>query len=108
MARLEIVMMKPDCVTADLLETLSRQGVAKGIDQLSLWDTSRVRILRLPFQRLAKRLAIRADEMETLSENMVFWVLRSIADEPDRVIHATQAARQIVRVYYQMLTRTEG
>lgn len=108
MARIESVPMRLDRITEELLEALSEKGVEVGMDQLSLWDVSRAQIRPMPIERLAGELGVRPDEMETLSENMVFWVFRGNAKEPERVIHATRAARQISKDLYREVARREG
>ena len=107
MARIESVPMRSDCLTAELLDALSEKGLEKGMDQLSLWDVVNARIRRMPIGRLSKKLGIRPDEREALSENMVFWVLSPAgARKTEQVFHATRAARETTKDLYRKVAQS--
>lgn len=106
MARIESVPMRSE-YSGELFGVLLERGVEVGMDRLALWDAGKAQIRPLSIERLVGELGLRPGEEETLSENMVFWVLRSAEGEPDRVVHATQAARQVSKVLYRAAARRE-
>lgn len=109
MVRIESVPIKSDRLSREVLEMLSDKRLEVGMDRLSLWDIGRARILRMSIESLADKLSLRSNEIETLSENMVFWVLHPPSDaETERVFHATRAARQAAKEIYLKVSRREG
>jgi hypothetical protein len=109
MARIESVPMKSGCLSAELLGSLFEKGLEKGMDQMSLWDVTRARVQRMPIGRLSKKLGIRPEEMKTLSENMVFWVLSPAGDKKtEKVFHATPAARETAKELYGKVAQRKG
>ena len=108
MARIESVPMRSDRVTPELLEILSKTGLKEEMDQLSLWNVKRARTKRMPISRLIRKLNARDSETKALSENMVFWIVRSENMKThERVFHATQAARQLSKELYRKVARRE-
>ena len=107
MARIETVPMRSESITEELLTVLLEEGVKVGMDQLSLWDVGQAQIQPMSIDRLTLVLGLRDDEKEALSENMVFWILRGLQENPDRVIPATKAARQTAKDFYRLVTRKE-
>jgi hypothetical protein len=109
MVRIETVPMRSEHLTEELVEGLSEQGLAAGMDRLHLWDVSRARTQRMSVGSFAAKLGLRRHEDDTLSENMVFWILRRKGQrEPERVFHATRAAREVTKDLYRQVTRREG
>ncbi len=109
MVRIEVVPMRPDKVTQSLLGQLAGKGLLEGMDDLSLWDARKAKVKGMKLQALVKKLGFRKDEVEKLSENMVFWVIRSgEKGKADQVFHATPAARKTSSDLYHKVTRTEG
>ena len=109
MVRIEVVPMRPDKVTQSLLGQLAGKGLLEGMDDLSLWDARKARIKGMKTSTLVRKLGFRKDEREKLSENMVFWVIRSgEKGKADQVFHATPAARKTSADLYHKVTRTEG
>ncbi|MEJ2720575.1 MAG: hypothetical protein P8181_05470 [bacterium] len=109
MARIEAVPIRPEKLTDELLDTLSEKGLEIGLDDLTLWDANRARIERVRVNQLETKLNLRSGEKKTLSENMVFWVVRPVgAEKKEHVYHATRAARKIAKDYYQKVYRREG
>lgn len=108
MARIETVPMRSDRLTYELLEALEKKGVQVGMDHVDLWDIENAETVQMSIEELGGQLGVRSNEMETLSENMVFWNLRGELEERNRVLHATQAARQLAKELYREVTRKEG
>ena len=109
MARIESAPMRSDRISKILLGKLLEKGLDTGMDQLSLWNNRQTRIRRMPLKSLARMLGVRRDERETLSENMVFWVLRyRDKKEPERIFHATQAARETAKDLYFKVAHSAG
>ena len=108
MGRLESAPMKPECLTSKLFTALDEKGLEVGMDTLSLWDITHTKTRRMSINRLAGLLGVRRSEIDTLSENMVFWMLyRGRTRKPERVLHATQAARQATKEIYRKVTQSE-
>jgi hypothetical protein len=107
LARIESVPMRSEFITAEFANALIKTGVEPGMDRLSHWDLDRARIRRMSRKRLAGELGLRPNEIEALSENMVFWILGDDPDKPPRVIHATRAARETAKDLYREATRRE-
>ena len=109
MARIEAVPMRPDCLTEGLLKGLSKKGLETDLEDLSLWDTKRVKIKRMKIERLETRLGFRdKKEKETLSENMVFWVFNPDGrKKKEPIYHGTRAAREFAKTLYKKVARTE-
>lgn len=107
MVRVESVPMLSDRITGELLDSLAERGPREGADHLELWDDRRVSVRRISIKMLIKRLGLRVDEEDRLSENMVFWVVRRTDKAGyERVFHATQAARQMAKELYKRVART--
>jgi len=99
MSRIEVVPMRAEHTTDELLDTLLDKGAVPGMDRLSLWDAGRIRNVPTPIAALAELLDLRRDELAALSENMVFWVVRFRGAV--HIIHATSAARRIIKTLYR-------
>ncbi len=106
MTRIECVPMRSEYV-GSFTDVLLDTGVGAGMDLLSYWDLEHARIRPMPIGEVAAELGLRDHERDTLSENMVFWVVRSAAREPRHVIHATRAARETAKELYSQVTRRE-
>jgi len=108
-ARVEVVPIKKEFLTGELLDTLRSKGLEPDMDRLSMWDTGRVRIRRMSVTSLARKLDLRPDEKAILSENMVFWLLRPRKDAKEiAAFHATQAARKTSKELYRKAAYGEG
>ena len=109
MARIEAVPMRPDKVTPTLLGSLAKKGLLEDMDELSLWDARKAKLNGMKISTLVSKLGFREKEKERLSENMVFWVIRSgEKGKADQVFHATPAARKTSGDLYHKVTKTEG
>jgi hypothetical protein len=109
MARVEKVPMVKSRMTMDMLDTLATSGVTPGMDNIRFWDVKRLRIQRMPAVKLASLFGARDDEKDTLSENMVFWVVRTPGrGAPEQIYHATRAARDSVKHLYRQVVKHQG
>jgi hypothetical protein len=109
MARIEAVPMRSKHVTPALLDHLAQEGLDGGMDDLSLWEVDSIRTLRMPIRRLSNTLGLRSEEEETLSENMVFWVIvPGRGKKPTRVFHATSLSRKVSNDLYNRVFNRKG
>ena len=108
MARIEAVPMHPGKLTDKLLKKLSKKGLEMELEDLSLWNPKKVKIHRMEIKLLESKLGFRDEEKETLSENMVFWVVNPDRKrKKDPVYHATRAAREVAKNLYEQVSRRE-
>jgi len=101
MARIESTPMRPEKLTDRLMKMLAKKGVEPGEDKISCWNLKKVKIKRLQIKRLARKIGFRDEEIGIIMENQVFWALFSKGEKkPDRVLHATRAARKESKKLY--------
>jgi predicted metalloprotease len=109
MARIEKVPMLRIKQNVKHLEKIALKGTEPELDELEYWDVQARTIERLPISRLYKKLGLREDERETLSENMVFWVLDpDIRKKEPVVYHSTRSARSLSKTLYRQVTGRRG
>jgi hypothetical protein len=106
MVRIEAVPMRPDKITRTLLGSLAKRGPQESMDNLSLWDVRKAKLKGMKLQTLVRKLGLRKEEEEKLSENMVFWVIRDEKAKNEQVYHATPVARKASKDLYHKVTRT--
>ena len=109
MARLESVPMRDEYATRKLVSTISKNGLDSDADNIEFWNTKKAGIKQMKLNSLIKLLNLRQNEEKALKENMVFWAIRySDKKKPEKMFHATTAARQLSKKLYQKVTHTEG
>ncbi len=109
LARVETVPMKTEYVTQAFLDHLVQEGLAGEMEDLSLWEVNSLRMLRLPIRRLLGTLGMRPEEAETLSENMVFWmIVPGRGKTPVSIYHATGLARKVSNDLYDRVRNGKG
>ena len=99
--RLECVPLAEEIEVKHFVERMAKEEK----ERLEWWDTKRAESRVLSIKGCRRYLHLESQE---LVENMVFWVLLK-GRKVERVIHATQAARELsAELYSHLVPRPQG
>jgi hypothetical protein len=102
-ARIEIVRPRREYDTKEFAERLA----ASAEENLEWWDVEKAKTALGSLNWL--RSSLRLEKQQPIAEGMVFWVVKK-GNRVTKVIHATQAARELSKRMYARLIgeTTEG